>query len=125
MAAVWFGRWNLAESAVLQQNTEEFYSPKGKSSSPRERWIRLERKAAKVFQLLYVQNFTFISRSICFLISICMLLMFSIIILVKREVLSQYLIFCIIKVRINLCDASFNYFRDTIWLVQYKFMWRA
>ncbi|KAG0616912.1 hypothetical protein M758_5G150900 [Ceratodon purpureus] len=42
------GWWNVLESATLQQNTEEFYSRKQRSFSPRERWIRLEKKAAKV-----------------------------------------------------------------------------
>lgn len=43
-----FGWWNLLESTTLQQNTEEFYNPKQKSSSCKERWVRLEKKAAKV-----------------------------------------------------------------------------
>lgn len=43
------GWWSVLESASLQQHTEEFYSPKQRHHcSPRENWIRLERKAAKV-----------------------------------------------------------------------------
>lgn len=46
-------RWSVLESASLQQHTEEFYSPKQRHHcSPRENWIRLERKAAKVLILL-------------------------------------------------------------------------
>lgn len=43
-----FGWWNLADAAALQLNTQDFYHQHDKNYSPKERWIRLKKKAAKV-----------------------------------------------------------------------------
>lgn len=47
-----FCRWNLADAAALQLNTQDFYHQHDKNYSPKERWIRLKKKAAKVFQVV-------------------------------------------------------------------------